>query len=181
MLNTKYIIYSPDAPPVINPNCPGNAWFVEKPVLVDNAYKEIMGIKTLNPRESAIIDKKFSKLVPGALYPVSEGDTIDLVSYKPNELIYKSSAGSEKLVVFFEIYYPAGWKCFIDGKETPYFRANYVLRSMVVPEGDHEIRFLFEPESYFIGNKVSLAGSVLLILLIGGYFFSKLIKKQVTD
>jgi len=181
MLNTKYIIYSPDAPPVINPNCPGNAWFVEKPVLVDNANKEIMGIKTLNPRESAIIDKKFSKLVPGALYPVSEGDTIDLVSYKPNELIYKSSAGSEKLVVFSEIYYPAGWKCFIDGKETPYFRANYVLRSMVVPEGDHEIRFLFEPESYFIGNKVSLAGSVLLILLIGGYFFSKLIKKQVTD
>lgn len=182
MLNTKYIIYNPEAPPVINPHCLGNAWFVEKPVLVENANEEIMAIKTLNPEEWAVIDKKFGDIVPGVSYPLSEGDTIYLVSYQPNELIYRYSANSEKLAVFSEIYYPAGWKCFIDGKETPYMRANYVLRAMTAPAGDHEIRFSFEPQSYITGNKVSLASSILLFLLTGGYLVSIFLKrKRETD
>ena len=120
MLNTKYIIFNPSYPPLINPNALGNAWFVEKPVLH-----------------------------------------------------YKYSAREEKLVVFSEIYYPAGWKCYIDGKESQYFRTDWVLRGMVVPTGDHEIKFAFKPASYYVGNKISLASSVLLILLFAGYFFTK--------
>jgi uncharacterized membrane protein YfhO len=132
----------------------------------------------LNPGKTAVIDKQFGNLVNSGVYPVEDGDTVSLTSYQPNELIYKYSAASEKLVVFSEIYYPAGWKCFVDGIETPYFRANYVLRAMIAPAGEHEIRFSFEPESYIIGNKVSLTGSFLLILLIGVYFASELIKKR---
>jgi uncharacterized membrane protein YfhO len=103
-----------------------------------------------------------------------ENEKIELVTYQPDELIYKYSAREEKLAVFSEIYYPAGWKCFIDDKESKYFRTNYVLRGMVLPAGDHEIKFSFKPESYFVGNKVSLASSILLILLLSGYFVSKL-------
>ena len=178
MLNTKYIIYNPDAPPVINPYHFGNAWFVENPVRVAGANEEISSIKKIDPAHYAIIDRQFGDLVPADSYPVENGDTISLTSYQPDELLYKYSAGSEKLVVFSEIYYPAGWKCYVDGIETPYFRANYVLRAMVLPAGEHEIRFSFEPESYKSGNRVSLAASVLLILLTGGYLTSGLVRKS---
>ena len=180
MLNTRYIIYNTEAPPVINPHCLGNAWFVEKPLLVENANEEIMAINSLNPASEAVIDKKFRDQVTGTVYPISDGDTISLVSYQPNELIYKYSAGTEKLIVFSEIYYPAGWKCYIDGNEKPYMRANYVLRAMTAPAGDHEIKFTFSPESYKTGNKVSLASSVLLFLLIGGFIANELIRKRKT-
>ncbi len=181
MLNTRYIIYNTEAPPVINPYSLGNAWFVEKPVLVENANEEIMAISSLNPASEAVIDKKFRDQVTGASYPVLDGDTISLISYKPNELIYKYSAGKEKLIVFSEIYYPAGWKCYIDGNEIPYMRANYVLRAVTAPAGSHEIKFSFNPESYITGNKVSLASSVLLILLIGGFIANELIRKKKTQ
>jgi uncharacterized membrane protein YfhO len=75
-----------------------------------------------------------------------------------------------QLAVFSEIYYPKGWKSFIDGKETAHVQADYVLRAMVIPSGKHEIEFKFEPQSYYLGNKVSMASSILLLLAIGGYF-----------
>jgi len=181
MLNTKYIIFNPDTPPLINPYCEGNAWFAGNALPVENANEEISAIKNFKPDEYAIIDKKFGHLLSGYKYPALESDTISLISYQPNELIYKYSAGSDKLVVFSEIYYPAGWKCFVDDKETPYMRANYVLRAMIAPAGDHVIKFSFEPQSYITGNKVSLASSILLILLIGGYLVSTLFKRKESD
>ncbi len=177
MLNVKYVIYNPDAPPLVNPNPNGNAWFVEKPLLVENANAEITTLKTIDPGKEAVIDIVFKDQVPNALYPVKEGEMIGLVSYKPNELVYKYSALSEKLVVFSDIYYPKGWKAFIDGNEADHFRTNYVLRGMIVPAGEHEIRFVFEPQSYYMGNKVSLASSVILILLLAGYLAASLKKR----
>jgi uncharacterized membrane protein YfhO len=81
------------------------------------------------------------------------------------------------MVIFSDIYYAAGWKCYIDNKETRYFRADYVLRGMIVPAGNHEIRFTFKPSSYIIGNKVSLASSLILILMAAGYFVMRFTKK----
>jgi hypothetical protein len=174
MLNTRYIIYDPAALPLINTKALGNAWFVETPVMAENANREISAINILNPAKEATIDKVFKDLITKSSYPVLENEKIELVTYQPDELIYKYSAREEKLAVFSEIYYPAGWKCYIDGKESKYFRTNYVLRGMVLAAGDHEIKFSFKPESYFAGNKVSLASSILLILLLSGYFVSKL-------
>jgi len=172
MLNTRYVIYNPAAAPLINQNALGNAWFIEKPLIIESANKEISMINSFNPAKEATIDKAFKDQITKTTYPVLENEKISLVSYQPDELIYKYSAHEEKLAVFSEIYYPAGWKCFIDGKESKYFRTDWVLRGMVVPAGDHEIKFIFKPASYYIGNKVSLASSILLILLIGGYFFT---------
>jgi hypothetical protein len=178
MLNTKYVIYNSAALPLINPNALGNAWFVEKPVLVANANKEISSVKSFNPLKEATIDDRFKDQIKNSSYPVLENEKIDLVSYQPDELLYKYTAREEKLVVFSEIYYPAGWKCYLDGKESKYFRTDWVLRGMVVPAGDHEIRFTFKPASYYTGNKISLASSLLLILLVAGYFFKKLSMKS---
>ena len=173
MLNTRYIIYNPGAPPLVNPNALGNAWFVEKPVLVENANKEISLMNSFNPAKEAIIVNTFKNQITKSSYPVQENEKIELISYQPDELHYKYSASEEKLVVFSEIYYPAGWKGYIDGKENQYFRTDWVLRGMIVPAGDHEIKFTFKPVSYYIGNKISLASSLLLILLCIGYFISK--------
>ena len=177
MLNTKYIIYNPGAPPLTNPHALGNAWFVENALLAENANRELAMLNNINTAKEAVIDKVFKDQVTSQTYSVAEGDKIELKSYKPNELIYMYTADGQRLAVFSEIYYPAGWKCFLDGNETTYFRANYVLRAMVVPAGDHEIRFVFEPASYSTGNKVSLASSILLILLVLGYIGMKFLKK----
>jgi hypothetical protein len=181
MLNTKYVIYNPGAPPLINPNALGNAWFIEKPVFADGPNNEISLINTFNPSKEATIDNVFKGLITKSDYPVLENEKISLVSYQPDELIYKYSAREEKLAVFSEIYYPAGWKSYIDGKESKYFRTDWVLRGMVVPAGDHEIKFTFKPSSYYLGNKVSLGSSVLLILLCAGYFFYEYKRKSKSE
>ena len=181
MLNAKYVIYNPEAPPLENPHSLGNAWFAETLVFVDNANMELSTVNTIDPSREAVVDARFKDQVKETSYPVSENDKIELISYQPNELDYKYTAEGEKLAVFSEIYYPAGWKCYIDGKESNYFRTNYVLRGIVVPGGNHQVRFAFKPSSYFIGNKVSLASSILLILLAAGYFISVFIKKRKSE
>jgi hypothetical protein len=181
MLNTKYLIINPSALPLINPNALGNAWFVEKVVMMENANKEISAIKSIDPSKEATIDNAFKSQITKTSYPIHENEKIQLTSYQPNELIYKSSSTEEKLAVFSEIYYPAGWKCYLDGKETKYFRADWVLRAMIVPAGDHEIKFTFRPSSYYTGNKISLASSILLILLCLGYFLNKFRTNSKTE
>ena len=178
MLNTKYVIYNTEAPPLVNPHALGNAWFAEKPVMVDDANMELAAVNRIDPSKEAAIDIRFKDQVKGASYPVTADDKIELVSYKPDELEYKYTAEGEKLAVFSEIYYPAGWKCYVDGKESSYFRTNYVLRGMILPAGNHQVKFVFKPSSYFIGNKVSLDSSILLFLLTAWYFVSAYIKKS---
>ncbi len=181
MLNAKYVIFNPAAPPLINPNALGNAWFVEEPIIEPDANAEISAVKNFNPAKEAIIDKTFQDQITKTSYPVLENEKIELVSYQPDELKYKYSALEEKLAIFSEIYYPAGWESFIDGKEHNYFRADYVLRGMIVPAGDHEITFTFKPASYYTGNKISLVSSIVLILLFAGYLLIKLKQQPKTE
>ncbi len=178
MLNAKYLIYNPDAPPLVNPHAIGNAWFVQRPVFVNNANQELADVNLIDPSYEAAIDQRFRDLIKSDSFPVARGDTIMLLSYQPNQLIYSYTAQGERLAVFSEIYYPAGWECYIDNQRTIYFRADYVLRAMIVPEGTHEIRFVFKPESYYAGNKVSLASSLILLLLTAGYFALRLFRKN---
>lgn len=180
MLNTKYIIYSPNEIPLVNQDALGNAWFVETPQIVENSNQEISYINFINPSKVALIDKRFKDQIKSSVYPVNKGDTLELKSYKPNELVYSSKAQGDKLAIFSEIYYPAGWKSFIDGKESSYFRADYVLRGMIIPSGSHEIRFRFEPSSYTTGNRVSLISSILSVLLLAGYIIFRLRTKSVS-
>lgn len=177
MLNTKYVIYNPGYPPLLNPKAFGNAWFVEDVSLAENANAELSSLITVNPAREAVVDISFADLVTSPKYPVNENDKIELVSFRSDELTYKYSGGGERLAVFSEIYYPAGWKCFIDNRESKYFRADYVLRAMVLPAGDHVVKFVFDPSSYKNGNRISLASSILLMLLLAGYGVMKLIKK----
>ncbi len=178
MLNAKYIIYSPDAPPVKNPKALGNVWFVERDSMVKNANAELAAINNFDPSKVAIINDVFKNQIRQSEYPSSTGDTISLEKYEPDRLSYKYHTSGERLAVFSEIYYPKGWECTIDGKASDYFRTDFILRGMILPGGDHEVVFQFKPAAYYTGNKISLASSILLFLLIAGYIASRILTKQ---
>ncbi|MGE4587276.1 MAG: hypothetical protein AB7D05_08045 [Mangrovibacterium sp.] len=172
MLNTKYIIYDPNSPPLENFHIRGHAWFVDDIQVAGDANEEIAALKGLDVAEKAVVDQRFAETLKDVEPGGSRESTITLQEYKPNCLKYKAVVGSGKpLAVFSEIWYPKGWKAFIDGEQTSIVRANYLLRALVVPEGEHEVEFRFEPASYFTGNKISLASSLILLLALAGVLF----------
>lgn len=168
MLNTKYFIVDPKMDPLKNPYALGNAWFVEKYRVVNSADEEINALETFDPGSEAIIDNRFVKDLGGFTAPVSIDGTIALGSYSPNKMVYQSSSKSDQLAVFSEVYYQPGWNAYVDGKKSPHVRANYLLRAMIIPAGDHQVEFRFEPNSFYAGQKVSLAASLITILLTIG-------------
>jgi hypothetical protein len=180
MLNTRYIIYNPEAPPFVNKFELGNAWFVSEIKIVPNADMEMAAISAFNPANQAIVDKRFSNLLDGLKPAFDSTATISLTEYRANYLKYSSSASTEQLAVFSEIYYDKGWQAYIDGQPVPHFRADYLLRAMRVPAGSHTIEFKFHPKSYFLGEKVSLACSLLLVLMVLGTGYWEL-KKVTSD
>lgn len=168
MLNTKYIILKPDMVPLPNPNAFGNAWFVGGYLTAKNADSEINMMRGNDLRTTAIVDERFAGQLPSDYFGQDENATIELESYAPNHLTYSYRSASKQMAVFSEIYYDKGWNAYLDGKKVPYFRANYVLRAMMLPEGEHTIEFKFEPKVWAIGEKVSFVSSLLLILLVLG-------------
>lgn len=184
MLNTKYFIgMGQDRQPVvqINMGALGHAWFVEEHEIVANADEEIAALTAFFPEKTAIIDQRFSANLEGFTHAVDSNARIELTEYQPNKLKYSSQAASDQLAVFSEIYYDKGWNAYLDGKKVDHFRVNYVLRAMVVPAGNHEIEFRFEPKVFAVGEKVSFAGSLLLILMLVGFAATELWKKLKTD
>ena len=173
MLNTKYFI-TPDkeGKPTVrrNPLALGNAWFVDEVKLVENADEEIAALSDdgFNPEKRAVIDKRFSEEMSGFSPSADSAANIYFLEYKPNYLKYETESSTEQLAVFSEIYFANGWNAYVDGELHPHWRANYVLRSMRIPAGNHEVEFKFEPEIYATGEKMSLAGSILLVLFVIG-------------
>jgi hypothetical protein len=168
MLNTKYMIYNPEAPPLFNPNAFGHAWFVNNYIMVASADEEIDALNEHDLRETAIADARFIDQLQDKSFEKDLSANVSLKSYAPNHLTYDYNSGKEQLIVFSEIYYDKGWNAYLNGEEVPYFRSNYVLRSMVVPAGSGTIEFKFEPRVWVIGEKISLASSLLLMLLVVG-------------
>jgi len=175
MLNTKYIIFNPNVPPAPNRHALGNAWLVDKYRIVNNADEEIAALGVIDPSNEAVVNKKFESDLSGLNL---KGDTtakISLASYSPNKLEYSFSGTGNQLAVFSEIYYPKGWYAFLDGKNVPYFQADYVLRAMVIPSGNHKIEFRFEPKSFILGSTISTWSSLILLLLLIGIFVKEII------
>jgi len=169
MLNTKYIIF-PDnnRQPVAfpNQNAMGNAWFVFGVKQVENADAEIKALTDFKPDSIAIIEKRFADELKGYSMGKDPSDSIWLISYAPNQLDYRYKTKNTGLAVFSEIYYPKGWNAYIDDKPAPHFRADYVLRAMVLPAGEHKLVFKFEPSVYRMGEKISLISSLILIVTV---------------
>ena len=170
MMNTKYVIYDPNSQPIVNPSAQGGAWFVNNIKWVDSADDEMLALGNTDLKNTAIIrDDQKEKIGE-----VGDGSgSITLTNYDLDRLVYHSSSTSNQVAVLSEIWYPVGWTATIDGSEVEISRANYLLRTINVPAGEHEIELVFEPSSFYIGEKIALVGSIILILLIGGSIYLK--------
>ncbi|MDR2512050.1 MAG: YfhO family protein [Bacteroidales bacterium] len=170
MLNLKYFIYNNDAAPIINNNRFGNAWFIDSIYPVENADAEIAALDVIDPKKVAVYDKKFEDIVQkykGKPYSSNEEtNSIELLEYKPNKLVYHSKTSEPKVAVFSEIYYPEGWNVTIDGEKTEHFRVDWTLRAMNVPAGEHNIVFEFYPHTAMSLIRLSQISSLLVILLL---------------
>ena len=185
MLNGKYIILGADYPPVVNKHAYGNAWFVSSFVPAATPDEEIALLEHADLRNSAVIGADFKTSIDYITeIPDSVMSTIALTHYAPNELRYTFSTSAERAAIFSEIYYPKGWKAWIepagsygqvrkghyqptaDAKSIDLFRANWMLRGAVLPQGEGQLIMRFEPDSYQLGENISLASSIALILLL---------------
>ena len=166
MLNTKYIIYNPQQPPLVNNFSYGNAWFVSSVKMVENADEEITALDEYQPYTTAIVDKRFASALEGFTPQSDSTAMIELESYRPNKLTYLTSAEKEQLAVFSEIYYQPGCKATIDGKPAEHFRADWILRAMRIPAGEHEIVFEFRPEGYIVAANVEAYSSFLILIMV---------------
>ena len=195
MLNGKYIILGGEYPPVENLHAMGHAWFVENFVPAATPDEEIALIGEVNLSETAVIGNDFEAAqkafpVMSSSLPVVSSEvetshnTITLTHYAPNELRYTFRTSAPRAAIFSEIYYPKGWKAWIEPKGTygevrnghykptaearqlELFRADWILRGAIIPEGEGEIIMRFEPDSYQVGENISRATSITLIILL---------------
>ncbi len=178
MLNTRYIIYHPQAAPIHNPFAAGNAWMVSDYRIVENAGEEILALETLDIRKEALIDKRFAGFVEGKSFINDPEAFIELTHYQPNKLLYNYTATTDQLAVFSEIFYPKGWEVHIDGEKADHFRVNYILRGMVLPAGTHEIEFRFRPAPYYTGRYIALFFSSILIISMLAFAYHKIARRR---
>jgi hypothetical protein len=188
MLNTKYLIVDGGQqgavvqPPIKNPM--GNAWFVEQVKVVENGDQEMAALSvdstnTFEPAKEVIVQKKnLPENLKGFQPKNSASSSISLVEYAPHKLKYQSKASSAQVAVFSEIFYQQpdddGWKAFIDGKPAEHFRANFVLRAMKVPAGEHIIEFKYDASKSLIRVKLSFVFFLLLVIIsIGAVYLKK--------
>jgi hypothetical protein len=164
MLNTRFI-YAGDTKNLVfaNDYAYGNAWLVSSAQLVDNPTEELLAVCETNTRETAVIDRSRVD-IDGMAFDAT--GTVELTNYEPNHLVYNAKLNGNSLIIFSEVYYPEGWRVTVNGEESEHFRANFILRAMKLPAGEHTIEFRFEPRSYHVGNSVMLVFSGLILLIM---------------
>lgn len=169
MLNARYMVFGDAANPqaVPNPEANGNAWFVSDLKFVNSPNEEIKQIGEVDTKRTAIIAQEDKKYFDGKPVLADSTAVLNLTKYEANELEFKSQSRTPQLAVFSEIYYPKGWKVFVDDKEVEYIKANYLLRAVHVPAGNHTIKMIFAPDVIETGKTVSLIAFVLFLILSG--------------
>ena len=185
LLNGKYIVLGADYPPVLNQHAYGNAWFVSSYVPAATPDEEIALLASADLHDTAVIGDDFAWARKEMTGEGSDAE-ISLTHYAPNELRYSYRTDADRAAIFSEIYYPKGWKAWIEpagaygevrnghyqptsgAREIELFRADWMLRGAIIPEGEGQLIMRFEPDSYQLGENVSRASSIALILLLIG-------------
>lgn len=168
MLNAKWIIMPAQdgsTIPLENPYTMGNAWFVDNIRFVENADEEIDALGAIDLRKEAVADKKYEALLGGFRpAPVDSASTIQLTDYDSDFVTYTANAKKDELAIFSEIYYPRGWKITIDGQPAEMLRANYTLRALPIPAGQHTVEFRFDPQSIKVTDGIAFTALIIMLL-----------------
>ncbi len=180
MLNVKYLVAPGKLPdqqyPIVNvdqsrtmvtysnPGWLPRAFFVDSVEVISEKAELFRQMRVFNPRHTAILMKQ-----PSSVLRHADSTSVQMVKYGAHEIELSVYSSSTSLLVLSEVYYPAGWKAFIDGNETEIYQTNYILRSVIVPAGSHSISFRFDPESYHMGFIITNIGWGLagLFIVIG--------------
>lgn len=163
MLNTRYFILNPQSEPLQNPSRLGNAWLVQNTKEVANADAELAALSNFDASKTAILRADISAKV-GKLSSSAGLGTISLKNYDPEKMVYTYKSSSENLALFSDIWYPEYWVATIDGEEVEILRANYILRALKLPAGEHEIIFEYRDSSSGTSNTLALLSSLLLLI-----------------
>ncbi|PZP49615.1 MAG: hypothetical protein DI598_07385 [Pseudopedobacter saltans] len=171
MLDAKYIIVAPQQQPgqqqqgpmqqmvQTNPDALGYAWFVKNIQYTNGPAEGLNALGSFDPKTTAIVDKSNQGKIGNIQYDSTA--TIALASYDNDAIKYATNSTTPQFAVLSEVYYPAGWNAYLDGKKTDYVNTNYVLRGIAVPAGKHDIEFRFEPASAIQGQKIIYASNAL--------------------
>ena len=185
MLNTKYVNFflgqHPETKELVYIDIPfkgalGPAWFVNDIEWVDSPEEELNRVQravdenglvepSFDPATTAVVHREFESTLKDVSNPGRT--TVKLDQYHPEGSTYSVNSDNGGLLVLSEMYYPSGWTAKIDGEETPLVRANYLLMALQVPPGEHTVQLHFEPEGWETARGLSIAGSVLWVLLLG--------------
>ena len=153
MLNTRYLIVPGDGgqpEAVLRPTANGAAWFVDTIAVAGSPQQEIDLLGETDLKRTAA--------------DTAAVRTIALTEYRPNYLKYEYTAPAESVAVFSEIFYPYGWTAYVDGAEAPCFRADYVLRAMRLPAGQHTVEWKFRAPGWTAAEAVTLVSSLVILL-----------------
>lgn len=165
MLNTKYIVTQQGIQ--VNPDALGNAWFVDSIKWVDNPNDEILSLNNIDVSNTAVLQTINKNELIDLESTVNSNDQIYLNAYSPDYMVYSSKSSQKKLAVFSEVFYP-DWKVLIDGKESKIYTTDYILRGVIIPEGEHKIEFILHPAQFYTSNIISrYAFYLMLIILLG--------------
>ncbi len=169
MLDTRYIILSNDNF-IENTEALGPAWFVTNIKWVKNADEEILALDNFDAKTTAIINQQYKNIVK-SINNIDTTATIEYVRQFSDDighLTYKTKSSTDQIMIFSEVFYKDSWHAYIDGKEVPYFCADYVLRGLYVPKGNHTIEFICHSDTLKKGNTIAWVASIILILCIIG-------------
>lgn len=184
MLNTKYIIFNDPKtkqPEVsLNSHAYGSCWLVKGIKFVKDAVEEIQEIGITDLKDTAVVQENFRSAI--TLPQWDSSAYIKLAHFDNDTMTYSFSGASSQFAMFSEVYYANGWNAYIDGKKIEYCKADYVLRGLSIPSGQHDIKFIFEPTSFYTGRTIAYVASfVILLLLLGGILMDWRTKKEKVD
>ena len=161
MLNVRYLITSPKADGVVErPTANGAAWFVRFVHPASSAHEEIALIGEIDTKQEAVIGD-----IELPNYHFAEG-VIELTEYRPNYLRYEYSAEGDAFAVFSEIYTKEGWRAFVDGEEVTPMRADYILRALPLPAGEHVVEWRYRAPKWALIEGVTLAFSIIVLAAV---------------
>ncbi|MFT4603137.1 MAG: hypothetical protein ACI857_003324, partial [Arenicella sp.] len=144
-------------------------WSWAYTAMLDSNFSKVINIRAStnigwDPRVTTLVNKEFQSNISKGSYS-GEG-SIELASYHPDKMTYTTSSTEAQLAVFSEVHYPVGWKAFVDGSEVSITRANYLLRAVEVPAGDHTVTFEYELESYAKSGTYANIGTIIVFLIL---------------
>ncbi|MDD3050740.1 MAG: YfhO family protein, partial [Candidatus Cloacimonetes bacterium] len=153
----------------------GRAWFVGDYVVGKSIGERFsyLNDQLFDIRKTAILESEPS-------FEISEpvNAEVKIAKLNPNEILLEVVNESNSLLILSEIYYPEGWKAFVDGNETEIIKTNHVLRSIYVPSGKHNVKMVFDPPSIHNTKMVSVICTFLSFFLLVIAIIIEVLKKK---